>query len=425
MIFSRPKLLPPADRGPLRVLFAINNLQVGGAEMLTFELLRRLDRERFAPELACMREAGTLGEILAETVPVHTHLSAHKFDLRVLYKLTRLLRQGRFDALVTVGAGDRMFWGRLAAALARTPVIVSALHSTGWPDAINRPNRWLTPLTNAFVGCAAPHARYLIEVEKLPPERVHWIPNGVDTQKFCPRTPPADLRARLGLRPDSRLVGITAQLRPEKNHELFLAMAALILRSRPEVEFVLIGHGPRLDELTAMARDLGIAGNVHFLGARSDVPQILPLLDVFVLCSKIEANPVSILEAQACGVPVVATRVGSIPETVIDGKTGLLASPGSAAELAAGVLRLLNDEPTRAKLGAAARENVLHNWSLDRMVCGYEELLTRLYAERLAMQNGAARTSTIPVPCEVTYSQQTAQQSAEANTLKHQVECNI
>jgi glycosyltransferase involved in cell wall biosynthesis len=379
MFLTRPNLKPRADRGPLRVLFAINNLEVGGAEMLTYELVRRLDRTRFAAEVACMRDQGELGRRLLGEIPVHANLLAGKFDVRVLWKLTRLLRRGRFDALVTVGAGDRMFWGRLAAGLARTPVVISALHSTGWPDVVGRLNRLLTPLSSAFVGCAEPHATYLREVEKFPADRVHWIPNGVDTARFQPGPKNEKLLAELGIPARKKIVGLVAQLRPEKNHELFLEMAALVLRSEPQTQFVLVGHGPRRDDLEALAVRLGIAKNVHFLGARRDVPEILRLFDVFCLTSKIEANPVSILEAQATGIPVVATRVGSIPQTVIPGATGYLAESGNAAELCQNLLRLLQDEPHRLQVGRQARANVIQHWSLERMTQGYEDLIERLY----------------------------------------------
>lgn len=379
MFLTRPTLKPRADRGPLRVLFAINNLDVGGAEMLTYELVRRLDRSRFAAEVACMREAGELGRRLRDDISVHANMLAGKYDVRVLWKLTRLLRRGRFDAIVTVGAGDRMFWGRLAAGLARTPVVISALHSTGWPDVVGRLNRMLTPLSSAFVGCAEPHATYLREVERFPAERVHWIPNGVDTIKFQPTARNEKLREELCLPPRKKIVGLVAQLRPEKNHELFLETAALVLRTEPQTQFVLVGHGPRRDDLEALAARLGIAKNIHFLGARRDVPELLRLFDVFCLTSKIEANPVSILEAQASGVPVVATRVGSIPQTVIPGETGYLAESGNAAELSTHVLRLLQDETHRQQIGAQARANVIQHWSLERMVTGYEELIERLY----------------------------------------------
>lgn len=390
MFLPHPTLKPRVDRGPLRVLFAINNLEVGGAEMLTYELVRRLDRSRFAAEVACMRETGELGRRLAHEIPVHAHLLAGKYDARVLWKLTRLLRRGRFDAIVTVGAGDRMFWGRLAAGLARTPVVVSALHSTGWPDVVGRLNRLLTPLSSAFVGCAEPHAVYLREVERFPAERVHWIPNGVDVARFYPGVRNEKLRTELGLPPKKKVVGLVAQLRPEKNHELFLETAALVLRTEPDTQFALIGHGPRRDDLEALARRLGIAKNIHFLGARRDVPELLRLYDVFCLTSKIEANPVSILEAQASGVPVVATRVGSIPQTVIPGETGYLAESGNAMELSTHLLRLLQDEPHRWQIGAQARANVIQHWSLECMVSGYQDLIERLYDQALGEDNKPA-----------------------------------
>ncbi|MGC4006160.1 MAG: glycosyltransferase [Pirellulales bacterium] len=380
-MFAQPRLVPLADRGPLRVLFAINNLDVGGAEMLTYELLRRIDRERFAVELACMSKAGELGEKLRNEIPVHAHFLRKKYDVRVLWRLTRLLRRGRFDAIVTVGAGDRMFWGRVCAGLARTPVIVSALHSTGWPDVVGRLNRLLTPWTDAFVGCAEPHAEYLRDVEKFPADRVHWIPNGVDTQKFHPRAA-AEIKAEFHIPGDAPVVGIVAQLRPEKNHELFLEMAAKIVRSQPRTHFVMIGHGPRRAALETLADDLGLAAQTHFLGARPDVPRLLGMFDVFTLTSRIEANPVSILEAQATGVPVVAVRVGSIPSTVIDGQTGYLANPGDGDALADKVVRLLANPALRETLGRQARENVIAHWSLERMVCGYEDLLTNLYEQK-------------------------------------------
>ncbi len=106
-------------------------------------------------------------------------------------------------------------------------------------------------------------------------------------------------------------------------------------------------------------------------------------LDVFALTSKMEANPVSILEAQASGVPVVATRVGSIPETVLHGQTGFLATPGSATELASGVTQLLLDAELHQNAAQQARQHVVQNWSLDRMVGGYEDLITKLYEEQL------------------------------------------
>src|SRR5688572_3115728 len=136
-----PRFLPLPDRGPLRVMFVITSMPIGGAETLLVNLIRRMDRACFLPEVCCLKELGPLGEVLSGEVPVHSRLLKSKYDLRIWGRLARLLAVRRMDAVVTVGAGDKMFWGRLAARRAGLPVVLSAIHSTGWPDQINWLNR--------------------------------------------------------------------------------------------------------------------------------------------------------------------------------------------------------------------------------------------------------------------------------------------
>jgi glycosyltransferase involved in cell wall biosynthesis len=389
-IRNQRAFLPLRERDPLRVMFLINDMTVGGAEMLLFNLIQRLDRRRFAPELGCMSKFGELGEELAGEVPSFKYLIKHKYDLPVVFRLKRLMRDRQIDALVTVGAGDRMFWGRLAAWRARVPVVICAIHSTGWPDRIERLNRMLTPLTDAFVGVAGAHARYLIDVERFPADRVHVIPNGVDTDRFRPQPKdPAFLR-ECGVPAGALVVGIVAQLRPEKNHELLLHAASKIRQQRANAHFLIVGDGERRSVLESRTDQLGLRDCVHFLGARRDVPRLLPNFDLFALTSKMEANPVSILEAQACGVPVVATRVGSICDSVLDGETGVMVPPEDAYRLADALSLLLSDDKRRAKMGIAARQNVELNWSLERMVHGYEDLIERIYAKKVGRYNRPA-----------------------------------
>jgi glycosyltransferase involved in cell wall biosynthesis len=380
MFLRRRKLKPLVDRGPLRVMFVITSMPVGGMEVLLVELIRRLDRERFLPELCCLKYFDTLGEKLAEEIPAFTGLLSRKYDVRVLWRLTRLLRKRKIDAVVTVGTGgDKMFWGRLAGRLAGVPVICSALHSTGLPDRVEFMNRLLAPITDAFIGVAEPHGKYLARHEGCPEHKIRVIPNGVDVEKYHPRRPSANLRRELGLRQESPVAGIVAALRPEKNHELFLQAAAIVHREMPEVEFLVVGDGLRREELEKAAADLSLGDVVHFAGTRSDIPEMLGLMDVFVLTSHMEANPVSILEAMACEKPVVATRVGSVPETVLDGRTGFVAPPGDAEQIALRIMELLKNPARAAAFGRAGREEVIAHWSIERMVRGYEDLLEQIY----------------------------------------------
>jgi glycosyltransferase involved in cell wall biosynthesis len=271
-----------------------------------------------------------------------------------------------------------MFWGRLAARRAGTPIVVSALHSTGWPDSIGWLNRRLTGWTDAFVAVAQGHARHLVEVEGFPRRKVQMIRNGVDVARFRPLDG-APIRAELGIDAGSPVAGILAALRPEKNHELFLRAARNLLGDLPEARFLVIGEGHERGRLELLAADLGIAGRVQFLGNRADVPEVLSALDVVTLCSHVEASPVSVLEALACCRPVVATNVGSLAESVHDGASGYLVPPGDEAALTGRLRRLLRDPAERAALGRAGRDWVVSQASVEQMVHGYEELFERLY----------------------------------------------
>jgi glycosyltransferase involved in cell wall biosynthesis len=376
------------DRRPLRVMFLTTSMPVGGAETLLVNLVRRLDRARFAPEVVCLKEAGPLGEKLSTELPVYSNLLAGKFDLRVLPRLRRLMKKPQTDAVITVGAGDKMFWGRIAARLAGVPVVASALHSTGWPDGVGKLNRLLTPLTDAFIGVADAHARHLVECEKFPADKVHAIYNGVDCDRFAPRDATA-IRQELGLVADAPVVGILAALRPEKNHEMFLAGAQRIRAQLPQAQFLVIGDGPRRADLEALAESLEVSSAVRFLGSRPDVPELLAACDLVALTSHNEASPVSILEALSSGCPVVATKVGSVHESVVDGETGRLIPPGDLEAFTSASIELLKDSPTRCRMGAAGRERVQQRWSLDSMVAGYEQLIERIHrAKTAAAPNG-------------------------------------
>lgn len=394
------QLLPLGRRGPLRALFVITSMPVGGAEVLLVNLVRRLDRARLLPEVCCLKKPGPLGEMLAKEMPVHSGLLASKWDVRVLPRLVRLLRAGKVDAVVTVGAGDKMFWGRLAGRLAGVPVVISALHSTGWPDSIGRLNRLLTPITDAFIAVAPSHGRFLIDREGLPRRKVAVVPNGVDVERFA-RLPGGDaLRAALDVSPAAPLVGIVAALRPEKNHALFLRAAQAVLRRVPEARFLIVGDGPERVRLETLSRALELEHAVRFVGTRDDVPALLSLLDVFVLSSRNEANPVSILEAMAAGKPVVATDVGSVADTVRHGVTGYLVSAGDVEPMAGHVVELLQDPLWARQMGANARRTVVTHWSLERMVEGYQQLIEAIYTSKCAQTQQASTTADSPAQTE-------------------------
>ncbi len=369
---------PTTTNRPLRVMFLITSMPVGGAETLLMNLVRGMDRARFQPEICCLKKPGPLGKTLQAEMPVHSGLIQGKYDIRVLPRLWKLLQRRQIDAVITVGAGDKMFWGRLAARLARVPVVVSALHSTGWPDGVGRLNRLLTPWTDAFIAVADTHARFLVEWENFPDAKVQTIHNGIDTCRFAPEDP-KPIRSALGISFSAPVVGIVAALRTEKNHELFLRGAQQIAHEMPGTQFLIIGDGPRQEILQHLARDLDLTSPVHFLGSREDIPQLISACDVLALTSHNEANPVSILEAFGCGCPVVAADVGSIRETVVPGETGCLFPAGDTEAYVESIVSLLKDPALCHRFGNEGRRRVQRDWSLQRMVDGYQTLIANLY----------------------------------------------
>ncbi len=363
----------------LRLAFVITSMPVGGAETLLMNLVREARKLKVESAICCLKEPGPLGELLAQEFPVVANLIQHKYDWRVLPKLKKVFRKQRTDAVITVGAGDKMFWGRLAARLAGVPVVLSALHSTGWPDGVGTLNRWLTPITDGFIAVAQHHGRYLVEQERFPETKVHIIPNGIDTDRFIPNpTQRSVWRERLGIPATAPMVGIVAALRPEKDHLQFIDAAAQVRDHIPGAHFLIAGDGPMRGEIEARIALKQLQSQVHLLGNISDIPSLLASLDLFSLTSKNEASPVSIMEALACEVPVVAPNVGSISETVVDGRTGYLVTPRDAMATAQAWLRVLQDSRQSELLGKQGRELIVQHHSLRSMTTGYIELVETL-----------------------------------------------
>lgn len=370
--------------GPcLRTKFIITSMPVGGAETLLVNLIRRFNPTRISPSVVCLKERGPLGEELANEFRVDSGLIGSKFDFRVLFRLASNLRQNKTDAVVTVGAGDKMFWGRLAAKLAGVPVICSALHSTGWPDGVGRLNRRLTFLTDAFIGVAKSHGEFLVNFEKFPPRKVFVIPNGVDTNRFRSNSACREsIRDELGLSSRTKLIGIVAALRPEKNHSLFVRAAIKIRTQVPEAHFLIVGEGPEREKIANQIKSSGASGFIHLLGNRTDTPRVLAALDVFALTSLNEASPVSILEALSCQVPVVASDVGSVSESVINHWNGFTYALDSEHLLVERIVQLVNDSDLSTELGQNGREHVERNGSLVNMVELYEDLIHKIWLSK-------------------------------------------
>ncbi len=374
------------------VMHVIGGGEFGGAERYVLELVTRLDPARFAPRVACGYEARLSRTLRGAGVPVLVLPRGP----RAVTALSAALRAAGAAIVHTHGVRGN-FFGRLAAWEAGVPAVVTTVHSRfdlDYPGfakrTVYRALEGLTaPLVTRFVAVSRVLEALLVR-RGVDPGRIRVIPNGVDTGVFRPDPgAAARLRALTGTGDRTRLLGLVARLHPVKGHELFLRAAAAVLQGGPDgtagapgvpdVRFLVVGAGEPAyrRELEALAGALGLGSRVVFLGEREDVPAILAGLDAAVVPSRFEGFSLSVLEAMACGVPVVATAVGAIPEIVVDGRNGLLVPAGDAAALARALSTLLADRDLAGRLARAGRETAAR-YTVDAFVRRTESLYLEL-----------------------------------------------
>jgi glycosyltransferase involved in cell wall biosynthesis len=362
------------------VLFIIKPERSAGADMVLLEAAARLDPERYRVF------TGLLTPDRGHLIP--PHLTTLDFNLpglngwvwlRFLVHLGWLLRRHRIQIIHTNSYVPGNY-ARLAAALLRVPLIVDHWHGF---SRFSRKRRLICRLlgrvTDLSLAVSQGVKDYLIEQIGLDPDRIRVVRNGVDLARINRHRPRDQVRRDLGLADATRALGLVARLDHwGKGHrEFFTALA--VLKDRYPVEALIIGGGRREAEMLQLAAEMGLAGRVHFLGQRDDVPDLLAALDVFVLPSHSEGVSLALLEAMAAGLPVLASRVGGLPEVVIDGDNGLLIPPQDPEALAAALARLLDDPAWAQKLGANARRQVAEHYSLERL--GRE--INEIYGELL------------------------------------------
>lgn len=354
----------------------VQGLGIGGLEIMVVNFLERLDRQRFEPSVCCFDKLGLLAP-KAQGLGIDVDLVARKpgRDIGYSLRLARHLRHVGTDVL-HLHNPTAFFYGTLAGRLARVPCIIYTEHGRDFSSSrlIRIANGVLARLVTQVVAVAEFGKRYLVEKERVKPEAIVTIHNGIDGQQYAAHLSGEAVRQSLGLKQTQPVIGIVARLYPIKNHSVLLRAMPKVLEHFPDAALLLVGDGPLRAELHRQARDLGIAGRTHFLGARDDVPELLAAMDVFVLSSYSEGLSLTLVEACAAGKPVVATNVGGNSEVIRHGENGLLVENDNEAELARAILDLLSDRARMTQMGQLGRRLYEAEFNIDRMVARYEEL---------------------------------------------------
>ncbi|HJT30477.1 MAG TPA: glycosyltransferase [Pirellulales bacterium] len=353
-----------AEKHPIQVAHVAGQLDVGGMEKLLVEFARHADRERFSLTFISLSSRGPVAkQIEACGWPVVALDCGPGRRVGVIFRLARLFRRSRIDVVHTHNSRS-LLYGAPAARLARIARVIHTRHGQlyGASPADTRSFRWASWFTDQVV-CVSDDSARLSLSDGIAPRRVRTIVNGVDPARF----------AFLGPADSSTVVAV-GRLSPEKGFDTLIEAIALASAEYPLLRLELAGDGPCLPELRRRADRLGISDRVSFLGEVADVPAVLARAALFVLPSLTEGISLTLLEAMARGLPVVATAVGGTPEVVIDGETGRLAPPRAPAELARMIVSTLGDPDGSRRMGLAGRRRVETYFDVRKMVASYERL---------------------------------------------------
>ena len=357
--------LPPQ----VSVAVFLTRFEPGGTERQMIELVRLLDPSRFTVHVACFDKRGAwlprVAERAASIVEFPIRGFAHPGTMPTLLRFARWCRRERIEVLQTCDFYANIF-GLPGAALAGVPVRIGSrrdLNPDKSPAQIRLQRQAYRCATTVVANCAA--ARGILLAEGLAPASIAVIPNGVDRPRHESAGVAAEQRTR---------VITVANLRPEKNHETLIAAADLLSADFPDVEFQIVGDGPRRSELEALVRSRRLDDRVSFLGHREDVGRLLSEASIFALPSRSEAFPNGAIEAMAAGLPVVASAVGGLLDLIEHGRTGLLIEPGNPTALADALRQLLTNQTAAARIGEYARAHVQQRYSFERMVKAFEDL---------------------------------------------------
>lgn len=375
-----------------RALHLITHLGIGGAQDNTLLTVEGISRDRYEVHLAAGRDHVDWEERAQDCCdaffsfptlrrPVHP-----LNDVQALRQIKNFI-EGHNYHIVHTHSSKAGILGRIAARRAGVPIVVHTIHGFPWHDYMSPVRKWLyvlseryaASLSDALITVSKLNKREALNLKLASPEKFTTIYSGIDLSNFEVNVNHAEKCAALNLDPDLPIVGTVGRLSTQKAPLHFVAAAKAVLKRRPDVQFIMVGDGPLTEEVSKVIED---EPRIKLLGFRADVPEILPILDVFALSSRWEGLGRALTEAMIMSRPVAVTAVNGVPEIVTHQETGLLSPPEAPEELAHNILWLLEHPDEAQKMGKRARERVVPAFSAQRMVEQIEALYEHLLIEK-------------------------------------------
>ena len=367
---------------PIRVLqvmdkFAMRGAPIHGAAIVLLTWWPAFENTEYPLTICVLRghEGGIdeFHDIGADVID----LDRHKIDPLTILDLIKIIRRDNIRILHLHGYGATTF-GRIAAKICRIPAIVHEhMIAEKTPRAQSVADFLLTRLTTKGVAVSKAVANFMVEKRFIERDKTEVLFNSIAPSigQTVPHDDKRRLTEELGIPADRSIIGIVGRLDPIKGHTFFLDAANQVLEKKPQAHFVILGAGDLLNALLEKSKQLGIEHYVSFLGHRRNVEEIVSLFDVYVCCSLTEGLSIAMIEAMALRRPIVATRVGGIPELIEDGVSGILVPPKDPDSIANAILDILNGPELGHRLG----ENAVKQYKEKFELSGIAEQLKNIY----------------------------------------------
>ena len=368
---------------PTKIAHAIYSLMIGGSEVLAWRIAKAFLRSgRYDCSLYAVDRGGPLGSALsADGIKYRVFSRKSRVDLKLLGSLVAHMRADKIQLVHTHHIAQLLYAG-LAARLVGAKVVHTEhdFYSLSHRRGIQILLRVLSKMADVVTGVSDPVSCFLRDQVGIPSQKIMTIQNGIDISAYLGATPIA--RSEWGWSHTDVVVGCVARLEPEKGVAILLEAFRLVLMRQPNAKLLIAGDGGERAHLKSAAGRLGLNGSVQFLGSRSDIPEVLATCDVIAVPSIQEGLPMALLEAMASGKAVVATGVGSIPDVIRDGGSGILVPPASAKSLAQALTGLVDNQSKRQEMGVEASKVVEERYSFNRMLQTYDSLYQTLVSGR-------------------------------------------
>jgi sugar transferase (PEP-CTERM/EpsH1 system associated) len=364
------------EKNKIKIMQITHDLNIGGLQRLVVDISKYLDKSRYDVSVCALREGGILeNELIRNSIKVIKLPAAQNgVDYLAFWKLYKILRDERPHIIHTHNT-QPFVEGSLAAFLAKVPVCIHTEHGRQFPDKKRYMfAEWLfSHYVDQIVAVSESAKKDLVTYEKINSDKIQVIMNGIDGNKYNGTIVRNKKSKELGIDTNyDFILGFAGRLSPEKGLTYLLKAMGIIVNKYPNTLLLIAGEGVLMADLKKETEQLNLNNNIKFLGPRSDIPEIMKLLDIFVLPSLREGLPLVLLEAAAASLPIVATDVGGNKEIVTDGLNGLLVKPQDEQSLSRAIEYLMGNNDRKKTFGLYSFEVFKNRFSIGSMIEAYE-----------------------------------------------------